>query len=92
MSVTSAKDRVDVGHEVLAGRYDIFDPSRLRSTMVYAAAEYRNLVKTITDKKDLIRAQKELSNLRTQAQTLQRDFNDLGAISRRFVQMADANL
>jgi len=92
LSVTSATDRVDVGHEVLASRYDIFDPSRLRSTMVYAAAEYRNLVKTITDKKDLIRAQKELTNLRTQAQTLQRDFNDLGAISRRFVQMADANL
>lgn len=92
MSVTSASDRADAAFEVLGTRYDIFDVNRLRSTMVYAAAEYRNLVKTVTDKKDLIRARKELTNLRTQAQTLQRDFNDLGAISRRFVQMADANL
>ena len=74
MSVTSATGRADVAHEVLANRYDIFDASRLRSTMVYATAEYRNLVKTVTDKKDLIRARKELLNLRTQAQTLQRMF------------------
>ena len=92
MSVTSASGRIDVAHEVLADRYDIFDANRLRSMMVYATAEYRNLVKTVTDKKDLVRARKELNNIRTQAQSLQRDFNDLGAISRRFVQMADANL
>ena len=42
--------------------------------MVYAAAEYRNLVKTITDKKDLIRAQNaELLASLTSVQRLERD-------------------